>query len=209
LNRHLRRILVGLGIVAVLTAVIGPVVYFGVLKAGFREVAPGVYRSGQPSRNTLRKRVEEYGFKTVLCLRGNQHKDILEEMAVLDELGVRFESFPFGEGYLPHPTQLRAMIEIIETCDKPLLMHCKSGINRVSMAAAVAVMVVGDADFEAAMQQVPLIETNDEPDHITDLLRQYEAWCKANDLDVNDSARFKHWANEIYTGVPDRLADRP
>ena len=204
MNRHLRRILIGLGITAVLAGTVGPVVYYRVLKAGFREVTEGVYRSGQPSPGTLRKRVEEYGFKTVLCLRGNRHKDILEEMTVLDELGVAFESFPFGEGYLPHPTQLQAMIEIIETCEKPLLIHCGSGINRVAMAAAVAEMVVGDGDFGAAMRQVPLIVTNDEPDHITDLLRQYEAWCKAGGLDPSDTARFKQWAREVYTGVPDR-----
>ncbi len=189
----------GLAAVCVVAGLAGGVLYFHVLGAGFRPVvADVVYRTGQPSPDELASLVDRYGFRTVVSLRGDC-EPVRAEKVVLDERGVPLAVFEFSEGYLPHRLDLQRLIRTLETAEKPILLHCRSGVNRTGMAAGVAEMVLGGADFSRAMSQLPKVKTNDEPIHIGDVLRDYGDYCQVNDLDPSSKAQFKHWVDRRYS----------
>jgi predicted protein tyrosine phosphatase len=94
------------------------------------------------------------------------------------------------------------LIETLETAPKPLLMHCRNGVDRSGMASAVAAMLDGQG-LEAALRQTPLVRTNDEDIHICDLLAQYRDYCRDNAAVGGGAEHFKRWAAEVYTGQAD------
>jgi len=197
-----RRILILLLILAMVGFVGFEVVYHRVLKAGFAEVVPGeVYRSGQVSSTKLTKLVDRYGFKTVLSLRGEATDEMLREARVCDELGVDFLAFPFSKWRLPSREQLLGLIDALETAPKPLLLHCRGGVDRSGMASAVAALLDGQG-LQEALRQAPLVRANSNSAHICDMLAQYRDYCRDEGDVFGATDHFKGWVAEVYEGHP-------
>jgi protein tyrosine phosphatase (PTP) superfamily phosphohydrolase (DUF442 family) len=198
-------------------AAIGLAVYFWFAyaqNAVFAPVVEGrIYRSPQPTGRLLERYIRKYHFGSIISLRGQETADVLEEKAIAQSAGVDFYVFHFSAGELPAPEQLIRLIQVLEDCRKPALLHCRSGVDRAGMASAVAVMVLGSGNLDQAMRQLPAFKTNPDPDHVSDLLRQYAKYCRDRQLDPNGAARFKSWAgcpgfdlvppSDMYTGKSD------
>ncbi len=202
-GRHLRRTAIVILALGVVGGVGYYVFYYHIFKAAFAEVVPGeVYRSNQPSVGALRRRADKYGFRTVISLRGDQGERLEAEQEFCQSRGIRFVHFAFSHGQLPEPKQLLRFIDALEDEPRPLLIHCRSGMDRAAMGSAVAVLLSGEG-FDRAMDQVPLARCNDEDDHICDLLAQYRNYCHANGKNLDDPDQFRTWVEEVYTGEPD------
>jgi protein tyrosine/serine phosphatase len=172
-----------------------------VFRAVFAEVVPGqVYRTPQPSQRRLRGYIAQYGIRTVISLRGNDASEVVAEMDVCRELGVVHKSIALATGDLPTPAQLHELIDDLLNSPRPILLHCRAGVDRTGLGAALAVLLIQKAGLDAAMKQLPLIRTNDEPDHVCDVLGQYRLYCSTNGKDPNAAETFLRWANEVYTG---------
>lgn len=182
--------------------------------AVFRPVVEGqVYRSPQPTGRLLERYIRRYHFGSIISLRGEETPDVWEEKDIAKAEGVDFYVFHFSAGSLPKPKDLIRLIQVLEDCRKPVLLHCRAGVDRAGMASAVAVMVLGSANLEEAMSQLPAFNTQAPPDHVSDLLRQYAKYCHDHQLDPNSTALFKSWAgcpgfdlvpqSDIYTGKSD------
>ncbi len=124
------------------------------LWGNFFEVAPGVWRSNQPSPRRLRK-FKKLGFKSVLNLRGaNVMSPYLFEQEACRELGLTLVDHPMQARHLSGPEVFLRLLDIFETIEHPFVMHCKSGADRAGIASALYLMHMKDVPIEIAKKQL-------------------------------------------------------
>ncbi|ANB35020.1 protein tyrosine/serine phosphatase [Rhodovulum sulfidophilum] len=112
--------------------------FLRVLWTNLVEIAPGVWRSNQPSPARLR-RYRDMGIRTVISLRGGNrpHSHWLLEEEACAALGLRLEAVPVRARHLVPRETLLALLDIFDTAERPMVMHCKSGSDRAGFAAAL------------------------------------------------------------------------
>ena len=208
LRRRLRRL-------AVVGLVVGALVTFAFRNPWFRGnlgvVDDGlVYRSAQPLEG-LAGLVLEKRIATVLNLRGGSDKDpwYAAEVAATRTLGVDFYDLPLVATVRPSRTQLLTVLELLERCKYPLLIHCKSGSDRTGLVSALYLMSRKGVPPERAEDafslyygHVPVLGTR----HLHEPFREYADFLKTHHL-AHTPERFRAWvahdyrADDVYTEV--------
>lgn len=108
----------------------------------FFPVAPGVYRSNQPTHERFVK-LKAMGIKSILNLRGAAgaaHYLVEEESC--RELGLTLVNVTFHARHAAPAEDILKVIEAFRTIEKPFVMHCKSGADRAGFAAAIYLLVI-------------------------------------------------------------------
>ena len=170
----------------------------------FRQVVAGkVYCSRQPSPAELEKWITKYDLKTIINLRGHTGAETAEEVALAEKMHVRHISMHWSAGSTPPHYLLSKFISEMETCQKPMLIHCYSGIDRSGVAAALAAMAIDGENYYKAKRYsfVPpgpwKRKQRNKHVHISDLFVKFEDYCRQNDL-VPDWPIFRKWAEDVY-----------
>ena len=118
------------------------------------EIVPGVWRSNQPSPRRL-ARYKAMGIKTIISLRGDApHSHNLFEEEACRELGLELRVAGFQARKAPKREKLLDLLDILETTERPFLMHCKSGADRAGLASALFLMHVEGRPVEEAAKQL-------------------------------------------------------
>jgi uncharacterized protein (TIGR01244 family) len=99
-----------------------------------RRLSADIWTSGQPSAEQLRQ-AQRAGLKCVvnLCLAGECGWD---EKTVAETLGLHYASLPVGTACDLSQEAALKLHELLETCEKPVLVHCGSS-NRVGALFAL------------------------------------------------------------------------
>lgn len=155
LRKKAPRFLVAGVIVGVLLAAGLQAGYIAVCR-NFHTVLPGrVYRAAQMSGDELRSALEKYQVRTVLNLRGWDAADWYSaECRLLDEVGVKGEDINFVTGRLPWVHELERLLDVLDHCEYPILMHCYSGADRSGMVSALILLLNTDCDLDEACRQL-------------------------------------------------------
>ena len=120
----------------------------------FETVAPGVYRSNQPSATRFAD-YAEMGIKTILNLRGALDEPFyLFEQEACDALGLEIVSIGLSARKAPRKDRLLKLVDVFETIERPFLIHCKSGADRTGLAAALYLLQYSDADDDTLRAQL-------------------------------------------------------
>ena len=149
-----------------------------VLWRNFHRIAPGVYRSNQPSGSQLHAIHARVGLRTVLNLRGASKQSFyLFEAVACRDLGLELVDLPLSASQAPPLARLEELITLLQTMPKPFLIHCKSGADRTGLAAALYLLLVEKQPIEVAKRQLSFryIHVANSPAGVQDhLLRVYE-----------------------------------
>ncbi len=184
MKKHLKRIAVG-GIVIGASVAVSLVVFYEYFYIPhFSIVQEGVlYRSGQPGEGDLQRLRDAYGIRTVVNLRreneqtGEKGLPFEQERAEVDRLGMHFIHLPM-EGDDPVDTKtVDRWLEIVRDKDNwPILVHCKQGVDRTGLLAAVyRIKVQGWAPEKALAEAIKeRMDPEDEPQ-----LKKYILACPA------------------------------
>jgi protein tyrosine/serine phosphatase len=205
-----------LGVVAVATASVWQ------FRDNFYPVLPGkVYRSAQLSGPALRERISELRLRSVLNLRGaNPGEEWYdEECEEAAQEGVLHYDLPIDSEYPPGPEDLRELIGVLDRCERPVLIHCQSGIDRTGLAAAVCALLGEGGSPALAHEQLGLLYGYQLPWRTRTarqeaFLAQYEQWL-AHEGYRHSPTHFRKWALAVYGGSPELaqnarpLPDRP
>lgn len=108
----------------------------------FFPVAPGVYRSNQPTHERFVK-LKAMGIKSILNLRGGggaAHYLVEEESC--RELGLNLVNVTFHARHAAPLEDILKVIDAFRTIEKPFVMHCKSGADRAGFASAIYLIVI-------------------------------------------------------------------
>ncbi|WP_165227594.1 fused DSP-PTPase phosphatase/NAD kinase-like protein [Aquisphaera insulae] len=170
--------------------------------ANFGVVDPGrVIRAAQPTTN-LPALIAENHLASILNLRGGSFRDpwYAEEVQTTADRGVAFYDVPLSATRRPGRHELLAILDVIATCDYPLLIHCKAGADRTGLASALYRMVrLGEGPRQASRaftiyhSHLPLFG----PEHLHEPLEEYAAWLEARGLD-HTPERFRDWVRDEY-----------
>jgi protein tyrosine/serine phosphatase len=125
-----------------------------ILWSNLDQVAPGVWRSNQPSPRRL-ERYHRMGIRTILNLRGTRDgSPWLFEREAAARLGMRMIDLRLYARKLVPAEDLLALLDIFETIDRPFVMHCKSGADRAGLAAALWLLHMEGAPIEVARKHL-------------------------------------------------------
>ncbi|MBV6657671.1 MAG: protein tyrosine phosphatase [Devosiaceae bacterium] len=114
-----------------------------------------VYRSSQPLPHQV-ARWGRMGIKTIINLRGGRHFGSYPlEVEAADKAGIAFEELALRSRALPTVAELDALAELFATATYPILVHCKAGADRASLASALY-FLLEHSDLEAALGQMRL-----------------------------------------------------
>lgn len=108
----------------------------------FHEIAPGVYRSNQPTRRRYFA-MRRMGIRNILNLRGKSdatHYRMAEMRSA--EAGMTMDSVHMFANATAHRDFMLRLIELFRTTPKPFVMHCKSGADRTGLASAIYLLVI-------------------------------------------------------------------
>lgn len=120
------------------------------------EVAPGVYRSNQPTHARFEK-LKAQGIKSILNLRGSLGKaHYLTEVESCEKLGLTLISANLHARRAATRDEITAVLEAFRSIEKPFVMHCKSGADRAGFAAALYLMVIEKRPLREARRMLSL-----------------------------------------------------
>ena len=144
------------------------------------------YRSRQMDGAALEATIAKYNIRTVVNFRGtNTGKPWYDdEVAVCKKMNVAHVDYAWSRGQLPDPESLLKYAALLETGQKPFLVHCEGGTHRTGVASACYLLLNG-ADPQTARKQFgPLFKNAP----IGQLITLYE----------NSDLPFKRWIQEVY-----------
>jgi uncharacterized protein (TIGR01244 family) len=174
----------------------------------FHTVLDGrVYRSGQPDEDEIRRWAPRYGLRTLINLRGGDEGEgeaqVTEEMATAKELNLTYISIHLPNTALACSEDLQKLAVALESAGQPLLVHCKAGADRTSLASVMAAMALGGESFQQALRQSSwrFLHFDGDPQHITGCLDQYQEYCRdKRGGDTGGWPQFRQWLFEEYRG---------
>jgi protein tyrosine phosphatase (PTP) superfamily phosphohydrolase (DUF442 family) len=168
-----------------------------------------LFRSGQLSGERLSQCIGSYGLRTVVNLRGPNPEDswYRHERAAAARAGVRHFDLPVDSTYPPTRRELRDWVELFESCEQPVLVHCQSGIDRTGLVTAVGLLLYDpDATLADARRQLSLsyghLPWRANRGRFLEFLDMYEGWLRETRCQ-HDAQSFRVWALEVYRPDPE------
>lgn len=165
------------------------------------QVGPGIWRSNQPGVADL-ERMAAMGLKTVLNLRGaTQQSFYLFEQEACARLGLTLIDLNLSARKAPPRSRLVKLLDIFDSAEAPMLIHCKSGADRTGLAAAIWRIVkagetAAEAEKELSLRYIHLKHTS--TGVMDQVIRSYAAEGEAR------GKSFRDWLVQDYD--PSRIA---
>ncbi len=174
---------------------LGDVGFLRVIWTNLFQIAPGVWRSNQPSPARLKK-AKAMGIRTVLNLRGaDVFSFYLFEKEACETLGLTLIDHKLQPRALVPRAQLLGLLEVFDRVERPVLMHCKSGADRAGLASALWLLHREGAEIDAAraMMSFRFLHRRGTSTGILDhMLDAYAADCETDPMPI------RRWIAERY-----------
>jgi protein tyrosine phosphatase (PTP) superfamily phosphohydrolase (DUF442 family) len=95
------------------------------------------WRSAQPAPHHIRA-LKRRGLRTIINLRGERLcGSYWLEQAVCQHKGIKLVDFQLRSRAAPKREEIKAARDLFESVEYPILMHCKSGADRVGLMSAL------------------------------------------------------------------------
>jgi len=110
--------------------------FLRIIWTNFYQFAPGAYRSNQPSPRRIKKYADR-GIRTIVNLRGSPSQShFLLEKEACKKFGVELINCSMWARSLTPKHFIIELFDVFDKIEKPFVVHCKSGADRASLAAA-------------------------------------------------------------------------
>lgn len=119
-------------------------------------VIPGaIYRSGQLGPRGLAHEFKAHHVRTVLNLRGPNPDQpwYLAERRTTLAAGATQVDVPLASDHWLSREQARTLVELLDGCERPILIHCEWGAERTGLASAFAELLRPGGSVAAARRQ--------------------------------------------------------
>ena len=124
--------------------------------ANLHQIAPGVFRSNQPTFERL-KEFKAQGISNVVNLRGkSKAAHYLIEKERCKALDLRLYNVSLQARRAPEKQHLQDLIKLFQQLDKPFLMHCKSGSDRAGLASVIYMLTQTGESIAAAKRMLSI-----------------------------------------------------
>ncbi len=118
------------------------VIYFK-LYGNFHQVDRELYRSAQLYRFNMPYYLQHHHIRSVINLRGSSQKQwYKDELRICKENNVTHYDFGIPDRERISLPKMQKLITLMQNAPKPLLVHCKAGADRTSLASALYLYAV-------------------------------------------------------------------
>jgi len=118
----------------------------------FHKVDNNIYRSAQLFSFNMPYYIEKHEIKSILNLRGVSQRDwYKDEKEFAKNSDIQHYDYGFSDRKIQSIEKMTKLVEIIKNAPKPLLIHCKAGADRASLASALYLLDVKN-DLSASDQ---------------------------------------------------------
>lgn len=176
----------------------------------FAEVRHGqLYRSGQMGHGNLAGRLRDHRIRTVLNLRGAHPESdwYRDERAATLAAGATQVDLALSSCEWMSRAQARALVEVLDRAEKPILVHCFHGSERTGITCAFAELLRPGSTLADARAQFTLryLYTGYGDGVVTFRhLEQYEGWLRRQGT-AHTPDTFRAWvATGFEPGTPCR-----
>lgn len=129
---------------------------FRLFYANRHRVGERAWRSAQPAPHHIRMFARK-GVRTIVNLRGERLcGSYWLECAACERHGIRLINFQVRSRAAPTPAELRAIRDLFDRVEYPMLMHCKSGADRAGLMSALYAFLREGVPLEEARKQLAL-----------------------------------------------------
>jgi hypothetical protein len=139
--------------------------------------------------------VARFGVRSVVCLSGGT--TVAVESQLCESLHVDFRWLELDPDRLPSRAELVELVQALDTCQHPVLLHDRWGMERASLAGAVAVLLGGGAP-QQALEQFQLRYGNLGAAPQARVVEDYQTWLLAGSF-AHDPDHFRSWVRTAYT----------
>ena len=167
------------------------------------EVEPKVvFRSAQLGPKEFGRVVRTQGIKTVLNLRGrnpNAKWYRLERDAVL-KAGATHVDFSMASDMWLSRSQAHALIDVLQKCNYPILIHCEWGSERTGLVSAIVALARPGGSIERARRQFSsyyLFVPDAHGRTMRGMIDHYQSSLEARHVD-HSPEEFKRWLIDDY-----------
>ncbi|MEY4504809.1 MAG: hypothetical protein RL154_1105 [Pseudomonadota bacterium] len=110
-----------------------------VVRQNFHKIDDNMYRSSQPTTYQLKNRIEKYGIKTIINIRGYPEHSPLRalEEDMCKKMGVKLVYVEAFSRKIPEIKTLLAFKRAFDEIEYPAMMHCKSGADRAGLGSVL------------------------------------------------------------------------
>lgn len=171
----------------------------------FHAVLAGkVYRGAQPDPEELESLIKQYGIRTVVNLRGlcNGMPWYLDQVRVVQRLGINQEDVCLSAGRIPPSQELRRLVEVLDQAEYPIFFHCRRGSDRTGVACAVTALLQEKSTLADARRELHWRYGHlalGRPAYLDQFLDLYETWLTdQNRPHAPDT--FRLWVKDVYRG---------
>lgn len=170
------------------------------------EVLQGeIIRSARLEPDELRQVIDHFELRTVVSLTDSATEDdwVGVERAICEELGLEHVTISFTAGEWPARPQVDRLIRALDAAERPILIHCLRGVDRVGWASAVS-LLLADAPLERALRQISP-RTGHICNRDTCPLHRFFAGYRAHLVATglpDEGATFRAWARRSYCPEP-------
>ena len=174
--------------------------FLRVLWTNFYEIAPGVYRSNQPTHRRF-ERYAAMGIRSVVNLRGeDRFAHYLFERESLAQLGMHLHDAKLWAREAAPRKRIVGVIDALRAAERPMMFPCKSGADRAGFVAAMYLLIFEDTPIAEAKKQLSLryIHLDFTKTGVQDyILRVYEARLGLGPIGFEDWIRTEYRAKTI------------
>jgi protein tyrosine/serine phosphatase len=168
-----------------------------------------IFRSGQMPAGNLARAVRDHRIKTVLNLRGANPEQAWypAERATTLAAGATQVDLSMASDMWLSRNQARTVINVLDTCSYPVLIHCQWGAERTGLVSAIAELLRPGGSLADARRQFSLyylyIKAGDGA-VMERHLDRYEQWLQEGKL-AHAPEQFRRWiAHEFRPESPSR-----
>jgi protein tyrosine/serine phosphatase len=158
------------------------------------------WRSAQPTPRHIRA-LKRRGLRTIVNLRGERLcGSYWLEQAVCERKGIKLINFQIRSRAAPTRKEIKAARDLFQQIEYPMLMHCKSGADRVGLMSALYRFFQEDAPIAEAKRELALRYGHFRQADTGILDRLFEKYLEDN---ARRPMPFLEWVDTVYD--PDAL----
>lgn len=117
-----------------------------------------IYRCAQLSGDDLDKYIKEKDIKTILNLRGKMESTdwYKREKEIALKNNLKLYNVDIKPNKLPRIDKIMSVLDILLTAQRPLLIHCRRGVDRSGLVSAIALSIEEDPPLHVIKKQFSL-----------------------------------------------------